>query len=438
MGRLLGVIFFVGSPYPDRRESVKNPEPQTPVAPPRFVTERLEFLKRENATGKNAAEGDAMKFDKERAFEWIGTFGFPRPAGSEGERRAAEIVAAELERLDFRVERRPVAGSRLPAMVEPWLGWVGLGAWATGLVAATHLGAGWPVLAILAVGALLWLRLTTVEGFRPGKGRAWGGSVATTNVVAWREVEPAPPVRVVFVTPLDTFDPKNALVPAWLATPVIGLILAGLIFVELTTPRNLLGLPRWSGLILLIVLWLAIAGRVWLLVHHRGEPGHRDNRSGLAALLELARVWPRGTDPEIEPRFVATGGRELDRAGARALFRALSSEWSARPTLVVEWLAPGIGPGLALMEQGTGQLADKAATDLWVPHHVIHHAGIHREHWPFGCHGPGYVGMVGNAIGRSKDVAGGVDLDALARTAQLATEVALRWAKKKQVPSETR
>src|SRR5438045_2081187 len=109
-----------------------------------------------------------MRFDTARAMEWVGTFAFPRAAGTEGERRAAEIAAAELDRLGLQVERVGIHGSRLPALVQPWLGWVGVGAWATGLAVATHLGAAWPVRLTLSVGALIWLRLTAVEGFRLG------------------------------------------------------------------------------------------------------------------------------------------------------------------------------------------------------------------------------------------------------------------------------
>jgi hypothetical protein len=42
--------------------------------------------------------------------------------------------------------------------------------------------------------------------------------------------------------------------------------------------------------------------------------------------------------------------------------------------------------------------------------------------------------MVGNAIGRT----GTIDPEALGRAAQLATEVALRWARKKQSPATPR
>jgi hypothetical protein len=373
-------------------------------------------------------EGRRMRFDTARAMEWAATFAFPREAGTAGEGRAAAIAAAEFSRIGFRVERVAVDGSRLPAMALPWLGWVGLGAWATALVLAANRGAAWPIRLAPAVGALLWLRLTTVEGFRLG--RVWPRRIATTNVVAWREVEPTVPLRVVFHTALDTFQADRAIVPAWLETPWIALLLAGQIFVALTVRRNPLGLPAWTGPLLLSVLWLAIAGRVLRLIHRPGwrEAETRDNRTGLAVLLEMARGWPRGTDARFESRFVATGGRALDRAGLRALVRAIAEDSPARPTLIVEWLAPGIGPGIALMEQGTGELAAKAAADLWIPHHVIHQSGVHREHWPFGRHGPGYVGIVGNAIDRPHPI----DPDSLARAAQLATEIALRWARQKK------
>src|SRR5689334_12550758 len=109
-----------------------------------------------------------MRFDTVRAMEWAGLFAFPRAGGTDGEARAAAIAAEELTRSGLRVERVAVYGSRLPALAEAWLGWGGLAAWATGLALATQRGAAWPVRLALAVGALVWLRLAAVEGFRLG------------------------------------------------------------------------------------------------------------------------------------------------------------------------------------------------------------------------------------------------------------------------------
>jgi hypothetical protein len=267
-----------------------------------------------------------MRFDAKRAAEWSGRFWVPRAAGTEDERRAAQVVADALESSGLRVEQRAVPGSR------------------------------------------------------PGR-------VLTTNVIGRRELEPPPPVRVVFQTSLDEFDSTRTYLPAWIAR-------------RRTRERE------------------------------RG-PSVADNCTGLALLLELARTWPPGTRPRMETCFVAAGGRALGGVGVHDLVAAIAHEWPHRPTLVIGWLAPGIGPGLALTEQGTGQLAETAAQDLWIPHQRLGGRRLRRELWPASRHGPAFVGMIGDAVatGRSDIVAQVVDVDALGRAAQFATEVALRWAK---------
>jgi hypothetical protein len=379
-----------------------------------------------------------MRFDTARALEWTGAFGFPRAAGSDGERRAGEIAGDELARLGLRVERRAIEGKRMPDPAQAWLGWFGVGLWSVALEVATHQGGAWPVRLGLALGALLWLRLTTVEGFVLGG--PWLRRCATTNILAGREVEGTPPsVRVVFHTPLDSFEPGRELVPRWVATPVVAALLGAQVFFGLTIHRNPLRLPHGNlaGLCCAVLLWLAIGMRIFLLVRRRWGPDVdvRDNRTGLALLLELARSWPqgKGTDARIEAWFVATGGRPLAGAGLRALVQAIRHEWPARPTLVVNLLAPGIGSGLTLVEQGTGQLAAKAAADLWIPHQVAHRAAIARDHRPFGRRGPAFVAMVGSGVASGRRSGSGpapaVEADALGRAAQLATEIALRWAR---------
>jgi hypothetical protein len=374
--------------------------------------------------------------------DWAGRFAFDRGAGSEGERHAGEIVAGELNRLGLRVERVEVAAARLPAAALPWLGWLGVGVWSVGLEIATLLGDPWPVRLALALLALLWLRLTTVEGLGAGLGRIRRSRVSTLNVIAWRPVDgEPPPLCVVFHTSLETFDPGRELVPRWLSTRALAVLVGGQVFFDLTVNRNPLGLPgaRLAGLLCGMFLWLAIGLRIERLVRSHGRPDVRDNRTGLAMLLELARTWPRGTDSRIEARFVTTGGRTLDRAGLRKLLRAIAHEWPPRPSLVVDWLAPGIGPGLTLAEQGTGPLAKKAATDLWIPHRLAHRAAIAREHRPMGRGGPCYVGMVGSGVAtrRRSAAAPAIEPDALGRAAQLATEIALRWAKQCSCPQSS-
>jgi hypothetical protein len=377
-----------------------------------------------------------MRFDTTRAMEWVERFGFPRAAGSAGEGRAGELAAGELERLGLRVERIALAGRRMAGPAQRWLGWFGVAVWSAALEVATHQGAAWPVRLGLALGALLWLRLTTVEGFTLGVPWPWLRRFATTNVIAWRAAEgEPPPLRVVFHTPLDTFEPRRELVPRWLATPVIAGLLGAQVFFDLTINRNPLRMPlgHWAGLCCAILLWLAIGMRIYLRVR-RGCAAATDvcdNRTGLALLLELARSWPPGTEGKIETRFVATGGRALGRAGLRALVLAIVREWPARPTLVVDWLAPGVGAGLTLMEHGTDRLAARAAADLWIPHKVARGAGIAHDHRPLGRTGPAYVGIIGSNVAARRAATMAIEPEALGRAAQLAAEIALRWARKK-------
>jgi hypothetical protein len=263
-----------------------------------------------------------MRFDAAIALEWAGTFGFDRRAGTEGERRAAEIVREAFERAGLRVEPCSVRGETVP------------------------------------------------------------------GVLAWREVEPSPQVRVVFHTRLVTLEARRG---KWLATRLVRQI------------------ARFGT---------------------GGEPHIADNRTGLGVLLELARTWPAATQARIETRFLVTGGRDAPgRAGRCAERDTIIAAWPVRPTLVVEWIAPGIGKELVLFDQGNSGLAASAAADLWIPHRVLRdrRAGLFLRRSD--DRGPGYVVIGGGEITRPNDADQSIDQEALGRAAQLGTELALRWAR---------
>src|SRR5262249_5313893 len=153
-----------------------------------------------------------------------------------------------------------VTGTRLPGLALPWLGWCGVALWSMALEIATRLGDRWPIRLTLAVAALVWLRLTTVERF--GLGALQRGRLGTTNVIARRPAAgDVPLVCVVFHTTLETFDPRRELVPRWLSTRLIAALLVAQIFFDLTVNRTPLRLPgaRLAGLSCGIVLWLTIS-----------------------------------------------------------------------------------------------------------------------------------------------------------------------------------
>ena len=68
-----------------------------------------------------------MKFDAARASAIFEKLGDPAFAGPDGEGRIADFVAAEFERMGWKVERREVEGSRFPQRAGPWIGWLGYG-----------------------------------------------------------------------------------------------------------------------------------------------------------------------------------------------------------------------------------------------------------------------------------------------------------------------
>lgn len=365
-----------------------------------------------------------MRFDNERASAWAERFG--SVLADEGEGRAADIMVEEFTRIGLRAEGRVVLGSRFPHRILPVLGWCGLGLGLT--IAADLSDRGVPgVLRVTAViGAMVGWGIATLPGIRFGHG--WPPRVASRNVIASRAVGESSPARVIFRTPLDGIVVRGPEVPGWASSATIGVVVATL-FVTFFG-----GVTDWSGWAwpLLGLLWVLVLVRLFPFLLSARDPGLRDNRTGLAVFLELARTWPRRADARIEVHFVAVGGQGLDGAGSRALDKTIRAEWPPRPTLFVDLSAPGVGRGLILSARGHSDLARSAAADLWIPHRPA------RRHvwttWP----GPAtpldddVVWLIGDEAfarsGRGGETS--IDPEALGRAAQLATEIALRWARR--------
>ena len=83
-------------------------------------------------------------------------------------------------------------------------------------------------------------------------------------------------------------------------------------------------------------------------------------------------------------------------------------------------------------------LAEKAAADLWLDWPVVHSVFLRGDHWPTEEVETEFVALVG--IGRDGRVLEDIEPRTLASAAQLATEIALRWARTKiaQVAGESR
>jgi hypothetical protein len=189
--------------------------------------------------------GKPMKFDAQRAIERAQRFAFPRLPQSEGERRAADLLAEEFEQARWNVEATTVPVAPALAHHGITLALV-LFAIAGVLVAAPLwsrlLRSSWtPLVAALWLGGLVLMAVK--PGMRPGL-RARRTIGPPRNIDARLAVENAPDHRVVVCSPLA-------------ARPV---------------------------------------------------RGRADNRTGLAVLAELARTLPRSHGARVELHLIGIGG----------------------------------------------------------------------------------------------------------------------------------
>jgi hypothetical protein len=389
-----------------------------------------------------------MKFDASRVESSFRELGDPQYAGPDGEPKVADFVAGQFEKMGLMVDQREAAGSRFPQRAAPWVGWPGYGALLTmvyGLllvpgVLSTILGFG------IASFSFLWHNAVVAGRIRPGRGRPPLENAPV--VIASRAGDHDGSARVVFQVVLGRLR-SDDLRPAGrsdgidlglrLVTVVLFVSLLGSRIGLLLNPSHVRSqiaythLMRYTYPCFLVLVWIGILGALFRRYRRAGREGESPqiDRRGLAVVLEMARTWPKAGSRAIEPVFAAVGGQQLDHAGSREVIRRLRSEWSSRPTLLIYLLAPGAGRELGLftmdsLDSDLHELAREAAKSLWVP---IQDGGpvTMFPGWPFDDDQPA-VALIGSEPRARHDDS--VDAQALHRAAQLATEIALRGARK--------
>jgi len=153
--------------------------------------------------------------------------------------------------------------------------------------------------------------------------------------------------------------------------------------------------------------------------------------SGPALLVEMARAWPKAWSERFEPLLVAAGGMNFGFAGVREMVRLIREEWNEKPTLVVVILAPGVGQELTIRGRPKALLRQscEAAKSLWIPvESVGARPGMPMGRgWPVSSKFCDHIVLTGASYRDAKPPP--VDPAGLARAAQLASEIALRWVK---------
>jgi hypothetical protein len=382
-----------------------------------------------------------MKFDAARATAIFEKLGEPAFTGPNNEGHVADFVAGEFERIGWRVERREVEGSRFPQRAGPWIGWLGYGALITvGYVLSLGKGRLSVVLAFLSF-AVAWRWVDALLKNRLRLGRRRKPLETGPLLIGSLTGESTPAVRVVFQSVLgglktDFFQSlrQNRFFIVNVSNALFWVSIIMTILANRRDGRNLWFLIVSIASVFFVLLWIMIL-QILSWEYHQSRPANgleAAERRGLAVLLELARSWPRNRSRQIEPVFIAAGGQRLDYAGSREVVRILETEWPRKPTLLVLFFAPGAGEAIRIAPGSAAlrALAKESAESLWIPVWGDDCWTLF-PFWPFeDVPTAETIALIGSDPTTFFDSS--VVPEALHRSAQLATEIALRWAKKQR------
>ncbi|HCF59710.1 MAG TPA: hypothetical protein DFS52_17160 [Myxococcales bacterium] len=261
---------------------------------------------------------------------------------SEDERKAQEIMSAELAKLGLAIEEHPFAfNDNLYANLVLHFGLASAGTAVSGLFPLAgllmHLTAGGSYLADSARRAYLLRRLL---GFKPAR-----------NILATLPAKGEPKLRIVLAAHADAAFTGLLFSPT-LVKQMVGRRLPGMLerFLALATYSNFalagfdllrvflgpLTLPlRPLEALLTVPSALTFLINAEVALRKRVVPGANDNLSGVAALPVLASRLAEVKPPEVEIVFAVTGCEEASMGGADALARDRLKEWDRARTVVL-------------------------------------------------------------------------------------------------------
>jgi hypothetical protein len=246
------------------------------------------------------------EFEPRNAFEHVDKLAYeigPRLAGTRGDRMAAEYIQKKFESYGLKpqVQGFKFVNRQAKSKVTACL-------FAAAFIASLFLPPEFALLTWFVV-VIIWRSLGKIMPKHESR-----------NIIAVQKVEE--PQKRIAVT--AHYDSAHCMVSYRLHIFLRFTLLPAISLISIILALNVLRLvPAWSVVwALLALFFLPICAGMFISASiRRVSPGANDNASGVAVMLEAARVLAESPTANVELRFIAFGAEEQGLVGARKLLK---------------------------------------------------------------------------------------------------------------------
>ncbi len=387
---------------------------------------------------------DISDRDADRILADATELSFPRYPGTEGDRRAIDLVAGWMREAGLDVAEEEFSYDIRPAFRVLRSVLFGIGALLAG---SGLLAIAWPTIS----GALLLVAFAVggyVLGWSPWSERLYArdGITRTANVVGRGGRSDKPRLTIILLAHHDSKS-QNLTFPVRMGMTILAL-LGGLglsIWLLIRAFGAQVPGPAWPP----VAGGLTAAAALFVLSTLRSgnlSPGGVDNAGSVGIVLQLARCLPAAGPADVEWIFLSPGAEEDHMVGAMRWLDAHRRELEGRPVWALNFDGAGNPGRIALLERfGFGRwfsrhlsdVARRSAERLGVAvRGVLMPPAMGIDSIPFAHRGidcltfsSGSLGRGTLAIHSAGDVAENLDRDTLRVAAQLGGDVALSLAR---------
>ena len=289
-----------------------------------------------NLTEKNRF---SMAIDENNAYRITERLAFPRLVGSEGEKKAIEIILEEFKKMNY----NPIHSDKFKTSFYNWLliryGFLPIG------FALVILAIAFYVNPFLTIGLSIFnffmatraLKLTTLHRIKLCKNEKY--NFETQNIFTNLRSKKAH-AKVVF---MGHWDSKSQTIPpsirmltfliSILGSFILYLLYVILSFVQIFYHFNL---PVLNVILLIISIIISLIGALnYFNVTGNKSPGAFDNAAAVGSIIELARYFKQNPVNNIDLIFLCTGSEELNLGGAVHFIQTHKNDFNNKSTFFI-------------------------------------------------------------------------------------------------------